>query len=385
MVGGVADYLHRLAESLAERSDVTVMTCVPQNGAASHRAYRLQPLAPLPDRLLGRRFGDTVTPIRMVHTGVYFLALRRYADRLVAGISRDHDVAVVVGIWDTASHFWCDACRRAGSPYYLMAHGVELMIPLYGWLPRWRRDDFAGAARVIANSQATADFASRQFQLSKAPVVVNPGAGPPPVRHDVEARAGRLRQELGLGEAGPVVLTVGRLVPRKGFDLVLQSVAHLRDAFPDLQYVIVGEGPERANLEARAQALGISHRVHVLGHVDDLTKWAAYDLCDVFVMPNRSLDGTDVEGFGIVFVEAALAGRPSIAGRSGGTSDAVVDQVTGLLVDSERPGEVTNGLRQLLSDRELRCRLGHAGRERARVHFSPPALAASLRTQLGWN
>jgi phosphatidylinositol alpha-1,6-mannosyltransferase len=102
-------------------------------------------------------------------------------------------------------------------------------------------------------------------------------------------------------------------------------------------------------------------------------------------MPNRSLDGTDFEGFGIVFVEAALAGRPSIAGRSGGTADAVVDEVTGLVVDTERPGELTGALRRLLGDADLRRRFGRAADARARAQFSTPALAGSLRAQLGWN
>lgn len=384
MVGGVADYLHRLAESLTLNTDVTVLTSVPQNGAAPNRSYRLQPLAPLPKRLLGRRLGDAVAPIRKLHTTAYFLALRRYADRLVTILQQDDDVAVLIGIWDTASHFWCDACRRAGVPYYLAAYGVELLIPLYGRLPGWRRRDFAGAARVIAISRATADLASRQFGLEKPPVIVNPGAGPPPARRDVDARAEQMQRALGLQGSGPVLLTVGRLVPRKGFDLVLQSVAHLRRDYPDVRYLIAGEGPGRARLEARARELGINSHVHLLGQVDELTKWAAYDLCDVFVMPNRSLEGTDFEGFGIVFVEAALAGRPSIAGRSGGTTDAVIDEVTGLLVDSESPDELTAALRRLLGDPALRKRLGRAGEERARNQFSPSALAGSLRAQLGW-
>lgn len=384
MVGGVADYLHRLAESLAAQTSVTVMTSVPQNGAAPDRSYRLQPLAPLPERVLSGRFGDRVAPIRKLNTGAYFLSLRRYANRLVRSIPRGEDTAVLIGIWDTASHFWCDACRRQDVPYYLAAYGVELVIPLYGRLPDWRCDDFAAAARVVAISRATADLAALKFGLSRPPAIVNPGAGPAPARGDIEARAIRLRQDLGL-DAGPIVLTVGRLVARKGVDLVLRSVADLRADHPGLRYLIAGDGPERARLEADARALGIERQVHLLGSVDELTKWAAYDLCDVFVMPNRRLGGTDFEGFGIVFVEAALAGRPSIAGRSGGTADAVVDQLTGLLVEPERAGELTGALRRLLADGDLRRRLGQAGAERARSRFSTRAVGDSLRAQLGWN
>jgi phosphatidylinositol alpha-1,6-mannosyltransferase len=102
-------------------------------------------------------------------------------------------------------------------------------------------------------------------------------------------------------------------------------------------------------------------------------------------MPNRVLGGADWEGFGIVFLEAALSRRPSIAGRSGGAGDAVVDEVTGLLVDPESPHELTHALRRLLQDDQLRDRLGRAGQEMARTRFTSGAAAESLRAQLGWN
>lgn len=388
MSGGVADYLHRVAQSLAGSADVTVVTTVPQNGVRRDHAYRLEALAPLPQRRLGERTGDWFGPIRRLHTAAYFLELRRYAERMVAGIRArtSGDVVVVIGIWDTASHFWCEACRRAGLPYYLATYGIELVIPLYGRLPRWRRNDFVRAARVLAVSQATADLARERLGLATTPVVIHPSAGPRPSAAEIETRAVKLRQALGLDEAGagPVLLSVGRLVPRKGFDLVLQSVSELQRDYPGLRYIVVGNGPERVGLEKRARELGIASKVRLLGHADEITKWASYELCDVFVMPNRLLGGKDWEGFGIVFVEAALAGRPSIAGRSGGTADAVVDQSTGLHVDPEDPGALTAAIRRLLDDHDLRLHLGREGEHRARTRFSGEALADRLRTELDW-
>ena len=166
-VGGVADHLHRLSESLAgspagslagplsERMPVTVMTSVAQGGATWPHAYALDPLAPLPDRRLGRRFGDAIPPLRKLYTGAFFLSLRHYGAAVMKRIAPrpGEDVAILIGIWDTASHFWCAAARRAGLPYYLFAHGVELLIPLYADLPAWRRDDFARAARPLSGLQ----------------------------------------------------------------------------------------------------------------------------------------------------------------------------------------------------------------------------------------
>jgi phosphatidylinositol alpha-1,6-mannosyltransferase len=388
MVGGVSDHMHQIAQSLAGRAEVTVRTSVPQNGAAWDRAYALESLAPLPERELGRRLGDGLPPVRRLHTGMYFLRLRQYADRMVADLAQrpGGPPPVLIGIWDTASHFWCAACRRAGIPYYLAAYGVELLMPLYGRLPAWRREDFTRATKVLACSRATADLAAERLGLAAPPAVVHPIAGPRPPAPGVEARATMLRRSLDLDapDSGPVLLSVGRQVPRKGFDLVLRSVAELQPRYPHLRYVLVGNGPERMRLEKLASELGIASKVKFLGQADEITKWAAYELCDLFVMPNRLLGGTEWEGFGIVFVEAALAGRPVVAGRSGGTADAVIDQQTGLLVNPEEDGALTGALRRLLDDGALRRRFGEEGARMARDRCSTDRLATRLQAELGW-
>lgn len=389
MVGGVADHLHRMADHLAARTPVTVMTTVPLEGATWPHAYRLVSLDPLPDRRLGQLPGDNFPPLRKLRTGAHFLALRRRADRLLADIKAQsgNGVAVVIGIWDTASHFWCDACHRAGVPYYIVAHGVELLMDLYGRLPRWRQRDFARSVRVIANSRATARLTADTFTLAIPPAVVNPSVGPRPAAADIASRAADLRRELRFdrGSEGPALLTVGRLVQRKGCDLVLRSVAELAAEYPGLRYIIAGDGPERARLDGLARELGIADRVRMLGDVDDLTKWAAYDICDVFVSPTRPSHSADWEGFGIVFLEAALSRRPAIGGRTGGTADAIVDGLTGVLVDPDQRGELSGAIRRLMSDAGLRARLGRTAEQMARTRFTGEAALRSLREQLAWN
>ena len=388
MVGGVADHLHRMADHLSARTPVTVMTTVPLSGASWPHAYRLVELDPLPDRRLGWQPGDGLPPLRKLRTGAHFLALRRYADRLLATIKAEsgEGVAVVIGIWDTASHFWCDACHRAGVPYYIVAHGVELLAGLYGRPPRWRQRDFARSVRVIANSRATARLAADTFTLAIPPAVVNPSVGPRPAAEDIASRAAALRRELRFDrDEGPLVLTVGRLVPRKGCDLVLRSVAELAPDYPGLRYIVAGDGAERARLDSLARELGIADRIRMLGDVDDLTKWAAYDICDLFVSPTRPSHSADWEGFGIVFLEAALSRRPAIGGRTGGTADAIVDGLTGVLVDPDAPGELSGAIRRLLSDAGLRARLGRTAEQMARTRFTGEAALRSLRDQLAWN
>jgi phosphatidylinositol alpha-1,6-mannosyltransferase len=286
---------------------------------------------------------------------------------------------VIIGSWDTASHFWCEACRRAGIPYALVVHGAEVLLPLYGRLPDWRREDFARADWVLANSHATADLAVERLGLPRRPIVISVASPSRPPEDEVNRRAASLRERLGLPKP-PVLLSVGRLIRRKGFDLVMRAVAELSAEFPDLSYVIAGQGAERDALEELARTLGIAERIRMVGQVDDLTKWALYQISDVFVMPNRLLEGTDWEGFGIVFVEAALSRRPSIAGRTGGTADAVADEQSGLLVDPERPEQLTAALRRLLRDGALRQRLGETGEHIAHARFSGEVVADRL-----WN
>ncbi len=197
LVGGVADHLHRMADHLAARTPTSVMTTVPIGAADWPHAYRLVSLPPLPERKLGQMVADGVAPIRKLHTGAYYLALRRYANRLFDRIRKNgDDVVVVIGIWDTASHFWCGACRRARIPYHIVAHGVELLLPLYGRWPQRREKDFARSARVIANSRATARLAADTFALSTPPAVVNPSVGPRPAPDAIAERAADLRRQL---------------------------------------------------------------------------------------------------------------------------------------------------------------------------------------------
>lgn len=387
MVGGIAESIHGLAEHLAHQLPVSVMTSVPQNGASGDdAAYELVRLPRLPQRRLGDRIGDGFGPTRKLQTGAYFLALRQYAARTIDEMRRrtDGDLAAVIGSWETASHFWCEACRRAAVPYYLLAHGSEMLVPLYGDLPAWRRQDFADATGVLANSRATADLAVKLLGIRSRPFVLNLPVGPRPSSPALTARVAELRKDLGVRD-GLVVLSVGRLVARKGVDLVLRSVATLRAEYPGLTYIVAGDGPERASLDALVTSLGIGDCVRRLGQVDEVTKWALYEVCDLFVMPNRLMGGRDWEGFGLVFVEAALCERPAIGGCSGGVPDAIEQEVTGLLVDPEEAGALTAGMRRLLADPALRRRMGRRAEARARTEFSGDAIATRLRAALGWN
>lgn len=170
-----------------------------------------------------------------------------------------------------------------------------------------------------------------------------------------------LRARRGLGPEHVVLLGVGRLAARKRYDRVVACLPKLVAGQPNLRLVLAGSGPCQAALREQARALGVGAHVTFLGGVADAEVADVYALGDVFVLPSRG-GVRDVEGFGIVFLEAAACGVPAIASRSGGIEDAVQDRISGLLVDDEV--ELMQALERLCGDAELRLRLGREGRAR---------------------
>lgn len=248
-------------------------------------------------------------------------------------------------------------------PLVIYAHGEEITT--------WRRSPrrlkamtfaYRRADRVVANSEFTRD---RLLELGVDPgriVIIHPGVDLRVFHPDQQIAD--LRQGLGLGVEQKLILSVGRLSRRKGFDQVIRSLPELLRGGLDAHYAIIGIGEDHDYLCELAIEQGVAERVHLLGHVEraDLPRW--YCAAELFAMPNREIDG-DTEGFGMVFVEAAACGTTSLAGQAGGTGAAVLDEQTGLRVDGADAAAVAQALARLLGDEELRRRLAEAGRLRA--------------------
>ncbi len=164
-----------------------------------------------------------------------------------------------------------------------------------------------------------------------------------------------------------VLLTVGRLCPRKGMDRVIESLPAILRHIPDLAYVIVGHGAYRPALEALARELGVQEHVIFAGAVPDEELVGHYALGDVFIMANREMPDGYTEGFGLVFLEANACGLPAIAGRAGGSPDAVIDMVNGLLVNGEDQADIAQAVVRLFGDDALRSRLRAGGAELVRA------------------
>jgi phosphatidylinositol alpha-1,6-mannosyltransferase len=176
-----------------------------------------------------------------------------------------------------------------------------------------------------------------------------------------------------------VLLTLARLIDRKGQDTVIRALPRVLRDVPDLVYVLAGQGSYREALEALARECGVADHVVFAGFVADADVPDVYAAADLYGMLSREgRDTGDIEGFGITYLEASAAGLPVLAGRSGGTADAVEEGVSGLLVDPESVEAVADAIVSLLRDRAKARAMGQAGRLRAERDFSLAARAAKL-------
>jgi phosphatidylinositol alpha-1,6-mannosyltransferase len=257
--------------------------------------------------------------------------------------------------------------QRLGGPSYVCwAHGEDIatahLSREFTWL---MKQVYLGAAVNIANSRNT----GRMFEALGVPRdrihVVYPGVN---VERFHPANDGsRLRARFAAG-AKIVLLSVGRLQRRKGHDLAIEAMSRL-DRSLSIQYLIAGDGEERSRLEALAAGLDVQDRVTFLGEVPARDLPELYAACDVFILPNRIENG-DVEGFGIVFLEAAATGRPAIGGNTGGVPEAIADGETGVLVGGTDAGELAAAIQQLAGSEAMRLSMGMVGRERVCRHFT---------------
>lgn len=268
------------------------------------------------------------------------------------------------------------ALRHPRPPVALIAHGREFRLHGVNVL-KWCLQRFILRQMDVAFavSQWTAGELARAGMRPGRVHVIHNG-----VRPERFANAGdiaALRARLGIAP-GPVLLTVGRLVPRKGHADVIRVLPRVMERVGALTYLIAGEGPQEQALRDAAQGTGVAEHVRFIGAPDDDDLPTIYHLCDVFVMPTRELPGDPAEGFGIAYLEANAAGKPVIAARCGGVADAVEDGVSGLLLPPGDDDALVEAIVRLIEDRDLARRLGEGGLQRVHERFTWDHVAQRL-------
>jgi len=217
---------------------------------------------------------------------------------------------------------------------------------------------------LVTCSRFTRDTLVRDFKVPADKIeVLNPGINPDLLNLEPDSKP--IKEQYNL-EGKFVVLTVSRLVKRKGHGTVLESLARLKQmGFNDFVYLIIGRGPEENYIRGKVRESNLESNVAFVGYVDNKNLPNFYNACDVFVMVSDNLDG-DYEGFGIVYLEAGAFSKPVVGSRSGGTADAIEDGKTGFLIDSGDSIALSNVLMDLVRNRELGVKLGRNGKERAK-------------------
>ncbi|MCK0173387.1 glycosyltransferase family 4 protein [Mycolicibacterium sp. F2034L] len=359
--GGIQSYLEAFVDSL-----------VALDGAGGHEITVYAPA------WKGAADYDAAAPYDVVrHPGSLMLPEPSVAGRMRRLIA-DRDIETV---WFGAAAplaLLAPLARRAGAGRVLAStHGHEV-----GWsmLPVAR-----SALRRIGDDTDVVTFISRYtrrrfagaFGPRAALEHLPPGVDTDRFTPDPAARE-ELRSRYGLGDR-PVVVCVSRLVPRKGQDVLIKAMPAILRRVPDAALVIVGGGPHRETLQRLAASHDVTENVHFTGGVPGEELPAHHAMADVFAMPCRTRGaGLDVEGLGIVYLEASASGVPVVAGRSGGAPETVRDGETGVVVDGTDVAEVAARVGELLRDRDRAAAMGAEGRRWAVDNWQWATRAARL-------
>ncbi len=337
----------------------------------------------------GDKAFDDAAPMRIVRSRQRWLLPTPILRRQIVALA--HEIGTDVVIFDPAIPVGRlgPALRAEGLRYGVVLHGSEVTVPgrlpgLSGQLATVLRE----ADLVIAAGNYPLAEAERAAGRTLPSVVIPPGVDVQrftPIISRGERRSNR--QRLGLPPDAPLIVCTSRLVPRKGFDVVIDAAERLAKEFPGLVVAISGGGRDRERLQKRAQAAERRQEqldVRFLGRLSDEDLVALLQVGDVYAMLCRNRwGGLEQEGFGIVFLEAASAGTPQVAGASGGSADAVIDGRTGIVVaDPKSVTETAAALRCLLKDPDLRAQMAVVGRRRVEAELTYEVLAKRLHASL---
>lgn len=296
------------------------------------------------------------------------LPLRAKVLRQTLALIRRHDISVLC-LGELNSLAWLgEACRAlTGVRVVYYVHGEEITTAMNaGSFGRRRAQHLQRADAIIAVSRFTRDALVKDMNVSPARICLLEN-GVDTHRFAPGLASQPLLDRFGLS-GKKIVLEVGRLVPRKGFDHTLQAWPDVLAAVPDAHLLIVGDGPQGPALRAQTEQLGLSGSVTFAGALDDADLLSAYRSATIFAMPNRTMPDGDTEGFGLVFLEANACGLAVVGGRAGGAVEAVRENETGLLVDGWQPDSIAHALIRLLTDDALRARLAEQGLRHAQAN-----------------
>jgi len=302
-----------------------------------------------------------------------------YCYRTMRDFLKHHQVdAVIATTWNVARGIVA-LTEKQGIPCITVVHGLEVTRKMAYVKKQWVRQTLMASRFVIAVSRFTKEQIMTRYQIPSGHVHVIPNGVNASVYtpgRDVSV----LRRQLNISKE-KVILTLARVIERKGHEQVIRALADVRQTIPHVKYIIAGPWDEKyySHLERLTAKLQLTQCVHFTGYLETGVLADYYNLCDVYIMVSQTLQSAgDTEGFGITYLEANACEKPVIGGHSGGVVDAIIDGETGFLVDPRDIDAITDRLVRLLQDPGLAGRMGKAGRERIMKGMTWDAIAGSV-------
>ena len=372
--GGIAELSYRVCRELSERGHKVTVLTDRLSGTSGRETMDgfvvLRPQSPClqSGRTRIERFAERCR---------WSLRAKRNIRDALRGLQPD---VVFAGNY---SETWNSVLPKCDKPYFVFLHGEDVASTLASGVPFRKRRmtrTLGGAEWTFWNSSYSLMLTAR---LTGCPIPNGTAVGCGyPVEKIVESvDKCAVRRELGWSDA-PVLLTVSRVIFRKGIDTTIKALPAVMKEFPRCRYVILGDGPARERLRELAEGLGLSAHVEFLGFVSEEIKRNAYVASDLYVMPSRSGNRLEVEGFGISYLEANAHGLAVVGSTEGGVPDAVRHGENGLQVDPKDTSALAESICSLLRSPQRRQEMALAGQRRIRETYNWPAIVDQIEEKL---
>ena len=264
--------------------------------------------------------------------------------------------------------------KRVNVKIVVLAHGTEIPKKYFDNFSAYlnvkkRRviKSYANCQKIAANSAYTRDLMIASLKINSDKInIIHPGID---IYEDFISDVDRENVKKIIKDSSPIITTLARVEKRKGHKFVINAISELKSKFPNMLYLVAGKGPYLDEIKKYVSMLRLEKNVMFLGWITEPEKSLVLQSSDIFIMTPSQI-GESIEGFGMVFIDAAFHGIASIGTFSGGISDAVIDNKTGLLCEEGNQSSITKNIDKLLSNRELRVELRTNGKERARSEYS---------------
>ena len=388
--GGIAEFMFNVGKSLAETGVNVYAVGFDTKGAANFdkcnkyfHTYRVSEICGLSSFTYKRiitRFN------RFVRTVGALIKLYKYLLRIVDEKMIKH---IICFHWDVFGVVALFISNRRKIPYYIVAHGSDVRRKenTFVWLRKrslqWliQKIVFKNSNGIFANSNYTKNLVLRNVVANKSIHVTYCGVD---IKKNFKLNVRPIFDKPLVDEKAKILLSINRLVKRKGIDNAILAFAEFLKKHKDLNvlYLIGGVGPDYQRLKNIVDELGLHNKVIFLGFVPEDQKNKLYNFANVLIMPSREEKGGDIEGFGIVFLEANACEKPVIAGNSGGVSDAVEDRYSGLLVNPLDIQDIMSKIERLIINDDYAGQLGVQGRKRTEQGFTWDIVAKRFKIVL---